>query len=335
MEQGLEYQKIHNSEALRAQGLRALSFCSINGKRRAVQSNQQVPSTTGEYFVVVKKGDPNQATFETWGRKYNEQNPPPKDLSNVFNCPQAWWDKLANRYPYEKPRRLMRKFVHYFARPGQLVFEGFAGTISCGLAALTCGINLVSVDNNEDTKRYLQVLYRELMAGIHAIEELDEEWSNYEGSEASLFVAKNTHFPNAPTYTLFAPEEFHEGIPVVDTERSAFTHPNPPVGLRAPNFQGNQPPIPPVVRQELPRPPVLTVQTALVEGLGQASGGEESEILQTPQTPVFPAEVVEEEEVLTQITPQKQTLKRGREDSDSDDNGSANSFDGESQSQAY
>ena len=303
LEQGMEYMKLHKGKELFDQGLKALSLCSINGKRRAVQANQQIPSTTGEYFIVVKKGDPDQATFEKWGEVYDDANKAPRDLGNVFNVPQSWWDSQSNRYPYMKPRRLMRMLVNYFARPGQLVFEGFAGTISCGLAALTCGVNLVAVDNNADTKRFLRDLYQELRTGVTALEELDDSRSNLE-PHASMFMTNGMVDP--PHYELFAPVEWHDSIPVVNTEESPFT--------------------------EQPRLPIIRIRSANLR-LGQAAGQEEV-IPQASATLVYPAaaenaeEEQSEEEVYTPITPQKRTRE-----SDSDDNGSTNSF--EDASPAY
>jgi hypothetical protein len=81
--------------------------------------------------------------------------------------------------------------------------------------------------------------------------------------------------------------------------------------------------------QDVSPPPVLEVS---VEAIREAADGGESPILQTPDTPVFPDEPLEEgeeEEAYTPITPQK----RQHEDSESD-GGSENSFQGET-SQAY
>ena len=223
LEQAVQYQQIHFSKDLLPLGLKGVSVCVVNGKKRNMGANQQIPSTTAEYFVVAKKGDPTQTSFEKWGEVYDEDHPAPRQMDNVFKVPARWWDSLANRYPYEKPRELMRLFVNYFAQPGQLVFEGFAGTISCGLAALTRGINLVAVDNNQDTKPFLEDLYTALFDGIADLGSLDSFWENLDDlPAASLFVTQK--MDRAPHYHVMQASEVAD-IQVVDTEPSPFVTP--------------------------------------------------------------------------------------------------------------
>ena len=303
LEQALEYQRLQFGKELEDQGLRALCVCTVNGKRRGMQANQQLPSSTAEYFVVAKKGDPTQTTFEKWGKVYDEDNPAPKDLGNVFKVPQRWWDSLANRYPYEKPRELMRLFVNYFARPGMLVFEGFAGTISCGLAALTSGVNLVAVDNNVDTHRYLEDLYSYLRRGVIALEELCQDRSNI-GDFPDSYMFLPSDFSAIPTYQLYAGEYMHGTVPVVQTEQNPFIIrlPNPSQsGLRRPNF---------------PRAESASQSSF---GLGQ------------------PADDPELQELLRPMAPQKRArpdTDSGSEDDDID-NASKNSFGNDDQSPDY
>lgn len=244
LEQALTYMAIHHSKELQPQGLNGMTTCFINGKRRSTNANTQLPAPTTEFFIVVKKGSPNQACWDKWGKKYDEEHPAPKELTNLFKVPQTWWDSLSNRYPYEKPRELMRLLVGYFAQPGQLVFEGFSGTISCGLAALTRGVNLVAVDNNQETKPFLKDLYEELRTGIRALEDLDDEWSNIEEHPAAhLFVSGE--FETTPNYVLLGPADFLGEVEVVDTEHNVFVHGPRSQGsssrarLRPPVRQGN------------------------------------------------------------------------------------------------
>ena len=120
----------------------------------------------------------------------------------------------------------MRLMVNHFARPGMLVFEGFAGTISCGLAALTCGVNLVAIDNNPETEIYLQGLYNDLNHGLAELESLREGYTDLDESPAALqFVTEEMEHP-WPHYVLFCPEEWvQKEVEVIDTEQSSFTQP--------------------------------------------------------------------------------------------------------------
>jgi hypothetical protein len=277
---------------------------------------------------VAKKGDPKQTTFTKWGKVYTEEDRPPRDLSNIFSISQSYWDATSNRYPYEKPKTVMRKFVHHFARPGHLVFEGFAGTISCGLAALTCGVNLVAVDNNGDTKRFLRDLYRELNRGIYALESLDSNWSNIDEA-AYMFVSDD--MDQAPTYSLLAPVEFHDNIPIIPTEDDPFS--TSQTGIRTANFQRQQttapahsgPPVPPATspspepqqgEEEVHTPALSTAQSQEPEQGGTSQSPEYEQVEEEVHTPITP------------ITPQKRF-----HESDSDENRSTNSF--EDPSPAY
>ena len=293
MEQALEYQKIHFSKELQPEGLKALSVCVVNGKKRNTGADVQLPSTTGEFFVVGKKGNAKQACFDKWGVVYEEEEDRPKFLENTFKVPSAWWDRLSTtRYPYEKPRQLMRLFVNYFAQPGQLVFEGFAGTISCGLAALTRNVNLVAVDNNVDTAGFLKSLYSELNTGILDLEGMGDTEDEYDEHEpAQQFVSKHwLGYYRKPVYQLFGPEEFGE------TSASQ--------GVRQPNFPGSQRPS--TGGKQLPMAQVYT-------GEGEESSAEESA-----------------EESAVESFQGGQSRKRPHS-SDEEDNASHNSFHEESQ----
>jgi hypothetical protein len=233
LEQSLEYIRIHKSGDLAAKGLTAVTHCMVNGKKRIMATNEQLPSSTGEYFVVCKKGLPSQTTFDKWGTVYSEDKPHPKTFPNVFKVPTVWWDSISNKYPFEKSRKVMRLMVNHFARPGHLVFEGFAGTISCGLAALTCGVNLVAVDNNPDTDIYLQDLYNDLQHGLLEMESLEEDWTALDESPAALmFVTTEMERP-WPHYKLFCPDDWVQtDVPLVNTEPSSFLPADP---IRRPN----------------------------------------------------------------------------------------------------
>lgn len=233
LEQALEYLQIHKGGELAEKGLTAVSYCMVNGKKRITANNEQLPSTTGEFFVVVKKGQPAQTTFDKWGAVYSEEKPRPKTFPNDFRVPTLWWDSVSNQYPFEKPKQVMRMMVNHFARPGQLVFEGFAGTISCGLAALACGVSLVAVDNNPDTEVFLQSLYNQLNLGLNLLEDADGDFDELpDRIESHMFVTRDME--EWPKYELYCPDEWiQSGVEVSHTEQSPFLASNP---VRSPNF---------------------------------------------------------------------------------------------------
>jgi 16S rRNA G966 N2-methylase RsmD len=232
LEQALQYLQIHKSRDLAEKGLTAVSHCMVNGKKRIMTSNDQVPSTTAEYFIVAKKGQPSQTTFDKWGKAYSSDYPHPTSFPNIFKVPTVWWDSISNQYPFEKHQTLMRQMVYHFARPGQLVFEGFAGTISCGLAALACGVNLVSVDNNPDTGVYLQGLYNQFNVALQLMEDADGEYQELEQrAESYLFVSQDMR--EWPKYELYCPADWVlNNVEVSNTEQSPFLAQNP---IRTPN----------------------------------------------------------------------------------------------------
>jgi hypothetical protein len=240
LEQAVEYLHLHKGGTLREQGLTGLTVCTINGKFSQAGSaqNQQIPVNQTEYFIVAKKGNPRQSTFIPWGPVVAGAVEPTCQPSH-FTCKPSYWNQDANLYPYLKPRRLMRDLLHYYCTPGQLIFEGFAGSKSCVLGAIIKRANLVCIDNNPESASHLVRQYQRFQGDAAYFEQwnLDGEKPTPDRS-CSDWMKTGMYVPNL---ALYGPDQWNETVPIENTEVTPFNSPTPSRSA-LPSSSANPPP---------------------------------------------------------------------------------------------
>jgi 16S rRNA G966 N2-methylase RsmD len=226
LEQSLDYLHLYKGETLRERGLTGLTVCTINGKfsQAGSNQNQQIPVNQSEFFVVAKKGNPRQSTFIPWP-SVDPEAVEPTSQSSHFSTKSKYWNQDANLYPYLKPRKVMRDLLHYYCTPGQLIFEGFAGSKSCVLGAIIKGANLVCIDNNPESASHLVRQYQRFQGDAAYFEQWNQSGSRPNPERnCSDWWKSGMHVPNLAFY---GPDEWNETVPIENTEVTPFNSPPP------------------------------------------------------------------------------------------------------------
>ncbi len=224
LEQSLKYLQINNGKKLEEKGLKELTVCGINGEKSAFGASQQIPTNAMEFFIVAKKGNPQQTTFSKWGFNYQDGKEPTFQGSH-FVCPNLYWQRLPNTYSFMKPQELMRDFIHQYSLKGHLIIEGFSGSKSCILGAVTKGANLICVDNNPESEKFTRKMYARL---CHQATILEINRNNLadgcliDECDKSVFSWPGKPLPEIQ---IIGPDNWNRNLNIVtpDTEFSIFT----------------------------------------------------------------------------------------------------------------
>jgi site-specific DNA-methyltransferase (adenine-specific) len=165
--------------------------------------------------------------YEDLRREYEDLRREYEDLRRPFNVTpdvpytDVWTFPTVGAYPgkhpCEKPTALLRHMIAASTRPGGVVFDGFAGTSSTGVAAIMEGRKFIGVERE---RRYFRQGAERLRAAI-----LDEQGG-------PLFA---THHPPAAPTTL--------PLPGLDenTPRRNASDPQPQRGAATMNLLGEKP----------------------------------------------------------------------------------------------
>ena len=70
-----------------------------------------------------------------------------KRIADVIDCPKISSNKLT--HPTEKPQDLLEIFIKQSSDVGSIIFDGFMGTGSCGIAAKKLSRNFIGVELDE------------------------------------------------------------------------------------------------------------------------------------------------------------------------------------------
>ena len=70
-----------------------------------------------------------------------------KRIADVIDCPKISSNKLT--HPTEKPQDLLEIFIRQSSDVGSIVFDGFMGTGSCGIAAKKLNRNFIGIELDE------------------------------------------------------------------------------------------------------------------------------------------------------------------------------------------
>ena len=70
-----------------------------------------------------------------------------KRIADVIDCPKISSNKLT--HPTEKPQDLLEIFIKQSSDVGSIIFDGFMGTGSCGIAAKKLNRNFIGVELDE------------------------------------------------------------------------------------------------------------------------------------------------------------------------------------------
>ena len=70
-----------------------------------------------------------------------------KRIADVIDCPKISSNKLT--HPTEKPQYLLEIFIKQSSDEGSIIFDGFMGTGSCGIAAKKLNRNFIGIELDE------------------------------------------------------------------------------------------------------------------------------------------------------------------------------------------
>ena len=70
-----------------------------------------------------------------------------KRIADVIDCPKISSNKLT--HPTEKPQDLLEIFIKQSSDEGSIIFDGFMGTGSCGVAAKKLNRNFIGIELDE------------------------------------------------------------------------------------------------------------------------------------------------------------------------------------------
>ena len=70
-----------------------------------------------------------------------------KRIADVIDCPKISSNKLT--HPTEKPQDLLEIFIKQSSDEGSIIFDGFMGTGSCGMAAKKLNRNFIGIELDE------------------------------------------------------------------------------------------------------------------------------------------------------------------------------------------
>ena len=70
-----------------------------------------------------------------------------KRIADVIDCPKISSNKLT--HPTEKPQDLLEIFIKQSSDAGSIIFDGFMGTGSCGIAAKKLNRNFIGIELDE------------------------------------------------------------------------------------------------------------------------------------------------------------------------------------------
>ena len=70
-----------------------------------------------------------------------------KRIADVIDCPKISSNKLT--HPTEKPQDLLEIFIKQSSDVGSIIFDGFMGTGSCGIAAKKLSRNFIGIELDE------------------------------------------------------------------------------------------------------------------------------------------------------------------------------------------
>ena len=70
-----------------------------------------------------------------------------KRIADVIDCPKISSNKLT--HPTEKPQDLLEIFIRQSSDVGSIIFDGFMGTGSCGIAAKKLNRNFIGIELDE------------------------------------------------------------------------------------------------------------------------------------------------------------------------------------------
>ena len=70
-----------------------------------------------------------------------------KRIADVIDCPKISSNKLT--HPTEKPQELLEIFIKQSSDEGSIIFDGFMGTGSCGIAAKKLNRNFIGIELDE------------------------------------------------------------------------------------------------------------------------------------------------------------------------------------------
>ena len=70
-----------------------------------------------------------------------------KRIADVIDCPKISSNKLT--HPTEKPQDLLEIFIKQSSDVGSIIFDGFMGTGSCGIAAKKLNRNFIGIELDE------------------------------------------------------------------------------------------------------------------------------------------------------------------------------------------
>ena len=70
-----------------------------------------------------------------------------KRIADVIDCPKISSNKLT--HPTEKPQDLLEIFIKQSSDEGSIIFDGFMGTGSCGIAAKKLNRNFIGIELDE------------------------------------------------------------------------------------------------------------------------------------------------------------------------------------------
>ena len=70
-----------------------------------------------------------------------------KRIADVIDCPKISSNKLT--HPTEKPQELLEIFIKQSSVEGSIIFDGFMGTGSCGIAAKKSTRNFIGIELDE------------------------------------------------------------------------------------------------------------------------------------------------------------------------------------------
>ena len=70
-----------------------------------------------------------------------------KRIADVIDCPKISSNKLT--HPTEKPQDLLEIFIRQSSDVGSIIFDGFMGTGSCGIAAKKLSRNFIGIELDE------------------------------------------------------------------------------------------------------------------------------------------------------------------------------------------
>ena len=71
-----------------------------------------------------------------------------KRIADVIDCPKISSNKLT--HPTEKPQDLLEIFIKQSSDVGSIIFDGFMGTGSCGIAAKKLNRNFIGIELDEN-----------------------------------------------------------------------------------------------------------------------------------------------------------------------------------------